>query len=259
MPPRTLAALTWNGKSPREEEVEARRAELEGLLKAAGLEAVEGPVHVWQCEWRGGWVGRRAHARHPPPRSARTASSRPPHHPTNPRRPPALCPQLHARERGAVGDQGGRRGGGGGGAVRVTRRWWWAARQWPAVPPPPAAHPPHAFVCVAVLVSPVTSQCLPALCCWGGSGGGVHALASTPPTHALEAPCCERPTRRSFLRRRPALAAKAHKTLTLPLPPPRCHHTTPAAITTHRHGAGAEAGQGPPAAWARKRRSRRCR
>lgn len=44
---RTLAALTWNGRSPEEGEVERRRAQLVALLKQAGLEPT-GPLHLWQ-------------------------------------------------------------------------------------------------------------------------------------------------------------------------------------------------------------------
>lgn len=47
MPSRTLAALTWHGRSPNESEVEARRAELAALLRAEGLEPM-GPCNLWQ-------------------------------------------------------------------------------------------------------------------------------------------------------------------------------------------------------------------
>lgn len=55
MPARTLVALTWHGRSPREAEVEARTAELHRLMAEAGL-APKGPVLCWQYDppfqWR---------------------------------------------------------------------------------------------------------------------------------------------------------------------------------------------------------------
>lgn len=47
MPSRTMAALAWNGRSPREPQVEEKKAELLKLLREAGLRPV-GSVHVWQ-------------------------------------------------------------------------------------------------------------------------------------------------------------------------------------------------------------------
>jgi hypothetical protein len=49
MPARTLAALSWRGGSPREAEVERRRAELLGLMAAAGLRP-RGALHCWQYD-----------------------------------------------------------------------------------------------------------------------------------------------------------------------------------------------------------------
>jgi hypothetical protein len=55
MPARTLCALTWKGKSPREAEIQARRAELAALMAEAGLEP-QGPLHCWQVgEGRVDW------------------------------------------------------------------------------------------------------------------------------------------------------------------------------------------------------------
>ncbi|KAL4443696.1 hypothetical protein ABPG75_011433 [Micractinium tetrahymenae] len=55
MPARTMVALTWHGKSPREAEVEKRKAELLELLAEAGLKP-RGHVHCWQYDppfqWR---------------------------------------------------------------------------------------------------------------------------------------------------------------------------------------------------------------
>ncbi len=44
-----MAAVTWPGKSPREAEVQAKQAELLGLLREAGLKP-KGPVHCWQYD-----------------------------------------------------------------------------------------------------------------------------------------------------------------------------------------------------------------
>ncbi|EFN58251.1 hypothetical protein CHLNCDRAFT_50668 [Chlorella variabilis] len=55
MPARTMAALAWHGKPPREAEVQAKEAELLELLGEAGLKP-KGPVHCWQYDppfqWR---------------------------------------------------------------------------------------------------------------------------------------------------------------------------------------------------------------
>ena len=51
MPGRALVALTWHGNSPREAEVEARRAELEALMAASGLHPLDpSTLHVWQYD-----------------------------------------------------------------------------------------------------------------------------------------------------------------------------------------------------------------
>lgn len=49
MPARTMAALAWHGKPPREAEVQAKEAELLELLGEAGLKP-KGPVHCWQYD-----------------------------------------------------------------------------------------------------------------------------------------------------------------------------------------------------------------
>lgn len=55
MPARTLVAVTWRGASPREAQVEAKKAELLALMQEAGLKPT-GPVHCWQYDppfqWR---------------------------------------------------------------------------------------------------------------------------------------------------------------------------------------------------------------
>ena len=60
MPARTLCALTWKGKSPREAEIQARRAVLAALMAEAGLEP-QGPLHCWQVSE--GWVAGQADGR----------------------------------------------------------------------------------------------------------------------------------------------------------------------------------------------------
>ncbi|PSC72824.1 SOUL heme-binding [Micractinium conductrix] len=56
-PARTMVALTWNGKSPREAEVAQRSSELRELMAGAGLTPKAGTsLHVWQYDppfqWR---------------------------------------------------------------------------------------------------------------------------------------------------------------------------------------------------------------
>ena len=49
VPARTLVALSWNGNSPREAEVERRTAQLRQLMEQAGLKPKQGgKTHVWQ-------------------------------------------------------------------------------------------------------------------------------------------------------------------------------------------------------------------
>lgn len=49
VPSQTLAALTFSGPGPREAGVAAKRAQLEALLAAAGVEVEEGAdVKLWQ-------------------------------------------------------------------------------------------------------------------------------------------------------------------------------------------------------------------
>lgn len=47
IPARTMAALAWGGKSPSQELMEAKAAELKAALAGAGVEA-SGKVHLWQ-------------------------------------------------------------------------------------------------------------------------------------------------------------------------------------------------------------------
>lgn len=55
MPARTMVAMTWKGKSPREAEMEQRKAELLEIMAEAGLKP-KGHLHCWQYDppfqWR---------------------------------------------------------------------------------------------------------------------------------------------------------------------------------------------------------------
>lgn len=47
IPARTMATIAWGGKSPSQELMEAKAAELKAALSAAGIQA-SGKVHLWQ-------------------------------------------------------------------------------------------------------------------------------------------------------------------------------------------------------------------
>lgn len=48
VPARTMAALTWNGPSPREQKMAQKLSELKEILKAEGLEVANDKSHLWQ-------------------------------------------------------------------------------------------------------------------------------------------------------------------------------------------------------------------
>jgi len=48
IPSRTLAALTWSGRGPNEEEMNSKASELKAVLGEAGVKPVSNHVHLWQ-------------------------------------------------------------------------------------------------------------------------------------------------------------------------------------------------------------------
>jgi SOUL heme-binding protein len=48
VPARTLAALTWSGKGPNQQQMDAKANELRAVLAEAGVKPVSSHVHLWQ-------------------------------------------------------------------------------------------------------------------------------------------------------------------------------------------------------------------